>query len=107
MSTVPAQAAAKIAGVAKVLRRRWLLHLDHELAESVAPVATKLMEGYDALLVPATTTGKNIAPLRVAALLDVMQVSDILSVEGPGHVHAANLRRQCDRHGESRTTPKR
>jgi electron transfer flavoprotein alpha subunit len=40
------------------------------------------MEGYDAFLAPATTTGKNIAP-RVAALLDVMQVSDILSVEGP------------------------
>ena len=39
------------------------------------------MGDYDAFLAPATTTGKNIAP-RVAALLDVMQVSDILSVEG-------------------------
>jgi electron transfer flavoprotein alpha subunit len=76
-----AQAAAKIGGVA------WVLvadapHLDHELAENVAPVAAKLMEGHDAFLAAATTTGKNIAP-RVAALLDVMQVSDILSVEGP------------------------
>jgi electron transfer flavoprotein alpha subunit len=76
-----AQAAAKIAGVAKVLVAD-APHLDHELAESVAPVAAKLMEGYDAFLAPATTTGKNIAP-RVAALLDVMQVSDILAVEGP------------------------
>jgi electron transfer flavoprotein alpha subunit len=42
----------------------------------------KLMESHDAFFAPATTTGKNIAP-RVAALLDVMQVSDILSVEGP------------------------
>ena len=76
-----AQAAAKIAGVAKVLVAD-APHLDHELAESVAPVAAKVMEGYDAFLAPATTTGKNIAP-RVAALLDVMQITDILSVEGP------------------------
>jgi electron transfer flavoprotein alpha subunit len=76
-----ADAAARIAGVAKVLVAD-APKLDHELAEAVAPVAAKLMEGYDAFLAPATTTGKNIAP-RVAALLDVMQVSDILSVEGP------------------------
>jgi len=76
-----AQAAAKIAGVAKVLVAD-APHLDHELAENVAPIAAQLMVGYDAFLAPATTTGKNIAP-RVAALLDVMQVSDILSVEGP------------------------
>jgi electron transfer flavoprotein alpha subunit len=56
--------------------------LEHQLAEAVAPVVAKLMESHDAFLAPATTTGKNIAP-RVAALLDVMQVSDILSVEGP------------------------
>jgi electron transfer flavoprotein alpha subunit len=74
-----AQAAAKIARVEKVLVAD-ASHLGHELAESVAPVAAKLMEGYDAFVAPATTTGKNIAP-RVAALLDVMQVSDILSVE--------------------------
>jgi electron transfer flavoprotein alpha subunit len=55
-------------------------HLDHGLAENVAPVAAKLMETHDAFVVPSTTTGRNLAP-RVAALLDVMQVSDILSVE--------------------------
>ena len=73
------QAAAKIAGVAKVYVAN-SASLEHQLAESVAPVAAKLMDSHDAFLAPATTTGKNIAP-RVAALLDVMQVSDILSVE--------------------------
>jgi electron transfer flavoprotein alpha subunit len=76
-----AQEAAKIAGVTKVLAAD-APHLDHELAEEIAPVAAKLMATYDALVAPATTFGKNIAP-RVAALIDVMQVSDILSVEGP------------------------
>jgi len=76
-----ADAAAKIAGVAKV-------HLAdapayaNALAENVAPLIADLMGHHDAFLAPATTTGKNIAP-RVAALLDVAQVSDILSVEGP------------------------
>ncbi|MBO9725888.1 MAG: electron transfer flavoprotein subunit alpha/FixB family protein [Novosphingobium sp.] len=75
-----AEAAAKIAGVAKV-------HLadnaayEHALAENVAPLIVDLMGHHDAFLAPATTTGKNLAP-RVAALLDVMQLSDILSVEG-------------------------
>src|SRR3989344_4954739 len=53
-----------------------------EQVAKVAPLVAKLMESHDAFLAPATTTGKNIAP-RVAALLDVMQISDILSVEGP------------------------
>jgi electron transfer flavoprotein alpha subunit len=74
-------AAAKISGVAKVLVAD-APHLDHDLAETVAPVAAKLMDGHDAFVAPATTFGKNIAP-RVAALIDVMQISDILSVEGP------------------------
>ena len=74
-----AQEAAKIAGISKVLVADGP-HLNHDLAENVAPVAAKLMGSYDALLAPATTLGKNIAP-RVAALLDVMQVGDILSVE--------------------------
>lgn len=51
-----------------------------QLPENVAPKIVELMADYDAFLAPATTTGKNIAP-RVAALLDVMQISDILSVE--------------------------
>lgn len=74
-----ADQAAKIAGVGKV-------HLaddaayEHALAENVAPLIVELMGHHDAAIFPATTTGKNIAP-RVAALLDVMQISDILSVE--------------------------
>ncbi|MET0587991.1 MAG: electron transfer flavoprotein subunit alpha/FixB family protein, partial [Novosphingobium sp.] len=76
-----ADAAAKIAGVQKV-------HLadnaayEHALAENVAPLVVELMGHHDAFVAPATSNGKNIAP-RVAALLDVAQVSDILSVEGP------------------------
>jgi electron transfer flavoprotein alpha subunit len=75
-----ADEAAKIAGVGKV-------HLaddpayEHALAENVAPLIASLMDSHDAFVAPATTNGKNVAP-RVAALLDVMQVSDILSVEG-------------------------
>src|SRR6478735_3270480 len=75
-----AASAANIAGVGKVHLADGA-HLEHQLAEDVAPVAAKLMADHDAFLAPATTTGKNIAP-RVAALLDVMQVSEILSVEG-------------------------
>jgi electron transfer flavoprotein alpha subunit len=75
-----AEAAARIAGVQKVHVADGT-HLDHQLAEDIAPLVARLMEGHDALLAPATTFGKNIAP-RVAALLDIMQVSDILSVEG-------------------------
>ena len=75
-----ADEAAKIAGVSKV-------HLaddaayDHALPENVAPLVAELMGHHDAFVAPATTTGKNIAP-RVAALLDVMQISEVLSVEG-------------------------
>ncbi|MEQ7873704.1 electron transfer flavoprotein subunit alpha/FixB family protein [Sphingomonas sp. ASV193] len=77
-----ADAAAAIEGVGKVHVADGA-HLEHQLAEDVAPVATALMAGHDAFLAPATTFGKNIAP-RVAALLDVMQLSDILSVEEDG-----------------------
>ena len=76
-----ADAAAQIAGVGKV-------HLadnaayEHALAENVAPLVVSLMADHDAFVAPATSNGKNIAP-RVAALLDVAKVSDILSVEGP------------------------
>ena len=76
-----AQAAAKIAGVGKVHVADDAAYA-HALAENVAPLAVELMGHHDAFVAPSTTTGKNIAP-RVAALLDVMQVSDILSVEGP------------------------
>ena len=75
-----AEAAAKIAGVGKV-------HLadgdayEHQLAENVAPLVVDLMSHHDAFLAAATTNGKNIAP-RVAALLDVMQISEIMGIEG-------------------------
>jgi electron transfer flavoprotein alpha subunit len=74
-----AQAAAKISGVAKVLVVNDAAFAN-QLAENVAPLISGLMANYDAVLFPATAHGKNIGP-RVAALLDVMQISDILSVE--------------------------
>ena len=76
-----AEAAAKVAGVGKVHLADSAAY-EHALAENVAPLVADLMGHHDAFVAPATTTGKNVAP-RVAALLDVMQVSDILSVEGP------------------------
>jgi len=76
-----ADAAAKIAGVGKVHVADDAAYANG-LAENVAPLVAGLMASHDAFVAPATTTGKNIAP-RVAALLDVMQVSEILSVEGP------------------------
>ncbi|PKP98877.1 MAG: electron transfer flavoprotein subunit alpha [Alphaproteobacteria bacterium HGW-Alphaproteobacteria-15] len=76
-----AEAAAKIAGASKVHVADDAAYANG-LAENVAPLAAALMEHHDAFLAPATTSGKNIAP-RVAAHLDVMQVSEILSVEGP------------------------
>jgi electron transfer flavoprotein alpha subunit len=72
--------AAKIAGVGKVHVADDAAYAN-ALAENVAPLVAGLMASHDAFLAPATTTGKNIAP-RVAALLDVMQISEILSVEG-------------------------
>lgn len=75
------EAAAKIAGVAKVHVADDAAYANG-LAENVAPLAAELMGHHDAFLAAATTQGKNVAP-RVAAHLDVMQVSEILSVEGP------------------------
>jgi electron transfer flavoprotein alpha subunit len=72
--------AATVDGVSKVLVAGDAA-LDHELAESVAPLLARLMDGYDVLLASSTTTGRNIAP-RVAAMLDVMQISEIVGVEG-------------------------
>lgn len=74
-----ADQVAKVAGVATVHVADDAV-LANALAENVAPLVVSLMSSHDAFLAPATTTGKNIAP-RVAALLDVMQISDILSVE--------------------------
>ncbi|WP_337185433.1 electron transfer flavoprotein subunit alpha/FixB family protein [Phenylobacterium sp.] len=73
-----AAAAAKIAGVRKVLHAD-APALENALAEAVEAVVVPLMANYDAFVVPATTSGKNIAP-RVAAKLDVMQLSDVTAV---------------------------
>ncbi|WFL78751.1 electron transfer flavoprotein subunit alpha/FixB family protein [Altererythrobacter arenosus] len=75
-----AEQAAKVAGVGKVHVADDAAYAN-ALAENIAPLVADLMGHHDAFICPATTTGKNIAP-RVAALLDVMQISDILSVEG-------------------------
>ena len=75
-----AEAAARIAGVGKVHVADDPAYA-HQLAENVAPLAAKLMEGHDAFVAASTTTGKNVAP-RVAALLDVMQISDVIGIEG-------------------------
>ena len=76
-----AEAAAKLDGVTKVLLADSAGY-EHMLAEPVAALIHSLAGGYDAIIAPATTTGKNIMP-RVAALLDVMQVSDIVKVIAP------------------------
>src|SRR3954469_21779762 len=76
-----AQAAAKIAGVSKVYSASSTA-LEHQLAEAVAPIAAKLMGGHDAFLGAGETTGKKFPP-RVPGLVDVIEVTDVLSVEGP------------------------
>jgi len=76
--TIAAQAAA-IAGVAKVLVADGAEYA-HGLAENLAPLICDLASQYSHILAPATTTGKNIMP-RVAALLDVMQISDIIKID--------------------------
>jgi len=76
-----AQAAAQIAGVTKVLHAD-APGLDHGLAEAVAAQVVALARDYSHLLFPATASGKNVAP-RVAALLDVAQVSDATKVISP------------------------
>jgi electron transfer flavoprotein alpha subunit len=76
-----AEAAAKLDGVAKVLVADAPPY-EHQLAEPLAALIVKLADAYDAIVAPATTAGKNVMP-RVAALLDVMQVSDITKVVAP------------------------
>jgi electron transfer flavoprotein alpha subunit len=73
-----AEAAAKVVGVRKVLLADDAAY-DHGLAENVAPLVVKLAGNYSHLLAAATTSGKNLMP-RVAALLDVMQISDISAI---------------------------
>lgn len=76
-----ADAAAKLSGVRKVLVAE-ADELGERLAEPLAALVVSLAGGYDALVAPATTSGKNVMP-RVAALLDVMQVSEIVEVVSP------------------------
>jgi electron transfer flavoprotein alpha subunit len=76
-----AEAASAIAGARKVLLADDDAY-DHGLAENLAPLLVKLAPSYAHLLAPATTSGKNLMP-RVAAFLDVMQISDISAVVSP------------------------
>ena len=71
--------AAEVAGVAKVLVADNEVYA-HQLAENVAALAIEIAADYDVILAPATGNGKNILP-RVAALLDVQMISEIISVE--------------------------
>ncbi len=73
-----AKAAAAVEGVAKV-RVATAPHLDHGLAENVAPLIAKLAPEYTHVLVAADTFGKNVLP-RAAALLDVQQISEIIEI---------------------------
>jgi electron transfer flavoprotein alpha subunit len=76
-----AEAAANLEGVKKVVLTDQPAY-EHMLAEPMAALVVALAPSYEAIVAPATTTGKNIMP-RVAALLDVMQVSDIVKVIAP------------------------
>lgn len=74
-----AEAAAAIAGVRKVIHADHAAYA-HQLAENLGKLVVELADGYSHILAPGTTTGKNVAP-RVAALLGVNQLSDIIAVE--------------------------
>jgi electron transfer flavoprotein alpha subunit len=76
-----AEAAAKLAGVKKVLLADNALYA-HDLAEPLAALVVSLADKYDAIVAPATSRYKNVMP-RVAALLDVMQLSEVIKVLGP------------------------
>jgi electron transfer flavoprotein alpha subunit len=76
-----ADAAAKLDGVKKVLLAEAPAY-EHMLAEPIAALIVSLAGPYEAIVAPATTSGKNFMP-RVAALLDVMQISDVIKVDGP------------------------
>ncbi|HEY9209429.1 MAG TPA: FAD-binding protein [Acidovorax sp.] len=77
-ASAAAQAAAQIAGVAKVIHAE-APGLEHGLAENVAAQVLAIAQNYSHILFPATASGKNVAP-RVAAKLDVAQISDITKV---------------------------
>src|SRR5712692_6504673 len=76
-----AEAAAKLSGVEKVLIAD-APPLEHMLAEPTAALIVSIASNYDTIMAPSTANAKNIMP-RVAALLDVMQISDIIKVLSP------------------------
>ena len=76
-----AKAAAAVSGIKKVLHAD-AAHLADFLAENIAGLILQIAKQYSHILAPSTSNGKNIMP-RVAALLDVQQISDIIAVEGP------------------------
>jgi electron transfer flavoprotein alpha subunit len=76
-----AEAAAKLKGVTKVLLAENAIY-EHDLAEPLAALIVSLGGSYDAFVAPATSRFKNVMP-RVAALLDVMQISEIIKVVSP------------------------
>ncbi len=76
-----AASAAALSGVESVLLADAPAY-GHALAEPLADLVLSLADRYAAIVAPATTSGKNVLP-RVAALLDVMQVSDVIAVDGP------------------------
>ncbi|MDZ7281795.1 FAD-binding protein [Sphingomonas sanguinis] len=80
-ATGVAQAAARLTGVGRVLLAE-AAALEQRLAEPTAALLVALAANYDAIVAPATSTGKNVLP-RVAALLDVMQVSEVIEVIAP------------------------
>ncbi len=74
-----ANAAAAVSGVSKVLHADNAAYA-HQLAENIAPLVAELAKAYEYVLCPSTTTGKNLLP-RVAALLDVQSISDVMAIE--------------------------
>lgn len=74
-----AASAAQVQGVSRVLVAQDAAY-EHQLPENIAPLVTSLAENYSHVLAPATSVGKNLMP-RVAALLDVAQISDIIEIK--------------------------
>src|SRR3989475_11287938 len=88
-----AKAAAQIAGVAKVLHAD-APQLRDFLAENVAATVVSVAKNYSHLLAPSTSNGKNVMP-RVAALLDVQQISDIVAVDGADRSEERRVGKEC------------
>lgn len=76
-----AEQASRLTGVSKVLTAD-APHFEYQGAENIADQIISMADAYDVIIAPATSNGKNILP-RVAAILDVMQISDIIAVHGP------------------------